>query len=461
MGPTAAKTHDSRASDLSPAKQPEASPSTALRSANSGALGVLVKISTRKRFLIRTFEAAVKPLVFLVEWLRRAEPSRSGEIRQILVVEYWNLGDIVMESPFLQNLRIEYPAAHIVLLTSPKCAPLIENQGLVDEVKVVRVPWTQHYSRWRKYNPFSPLWLELLKTLKTLRTQSFDLAFVARADIRENFILWLIRARQRVGYGFGGGAFLLTDVVLPDLERPHFSNRWLRLLEHLGKPILTLQPRLLLTGEEELAAERFLADRGVKDGDFLVGVHSGARSAIRQWGEENFEAVARGLQKQFAVKILWFQEPNHSSPAPARNHDFLPLSLPLRPFMAVLRRCRLFICNDSGPMHIATALGVPVVAVFGPTEPAWFGPLGPANRIVIQHGFWCRPCYDYCLFDQPYCLRTISIESVYQAAVGVVRDLDRPPSSSEGRSSVFHKIEGPSEEERVELEAAVRNRMPS
>ena len=80
--------------------------------------------------------------------------------------------------------------------------------------------------------------------------------------------------------------------------------------------------------------------------------------------------------------------------------------------MAVLKRCRLFICNDSGPMHISTALGVPVVAVFGPTEPLWFGPLGPDNRIVIQSGFWCRPCFDYCLFDQPYCLRTISVESV-------------------------------------------------
>jgi heptosyltransferase II len=446
---------------LNPAKQSEDSASATLKSANSAALGVLVKIGARKRFLIRVFEVAVKPLVFLVERLRRRHANPSGEIRKILAVEYWNLGDIVMESPFLQNLRIQYPSAHIVLLTSPKCAPLIEKQGLVDEVKVVRVPWAQHYSRWRKYNPFSPLWLELFQTLKFLRAQYFDLAFVARADIRENFILWLIEARQRVGYGFGGGAFLLTDVVVPDLEHPHFSNRWLQLLEHLGKPILTQQPRLLLTEEEERAADRFLAERGVTDGEFLVGVHAGARSAIRQWGEENFEAVARRLQRQFPVKIVWFQEPNQPSPVLARNHNFLPLSLPLRPFMAVLRRCRLFICNDSGPMHISTAIGVPVVAIFGPTEPAWFGPLGPGNRIVIQPGFWCRPCFDYCLFDQPYCLRTISVESVYQAAVEVVRDLSLSMSPSEGRSAVGHKIEDSSNEEHIVLEAGVRNRMLS
>jgi ADP-heptose:LPS heptosyltransferase len=142
----------------------------------------------------------------------------------------------------------------------------------------------------------------------------------------------------------------------------------------------------------------------------------------RQWGEENFVVLAERLRAQYPVKILWFQDPSQVRPA-QHTDDFIPLSLPLRQFMAVLKRCRLFICNDSGPMHISTALGVPVVAVFGPTEPLWFGPLGPDNRIVIQSGFWCRPCFDYCLFDQPYCLRTISVESVLNAARGALNAL--------------------------------------
>lgn len=91
--------------------------------------------------------------------------------------------------------------------------------------------------------------------------------------------------------------------------------------------------------------------------------------------------------------------------------------------MAVLSQCALFICNDSGPMHISTALDVPVVAVFGPTEPAWFGPLGANHKIVIRSGFWCRPCFDYCIFDQPYCLRTIDVQDVYQPAENTVTEL--------------------------------------
>jgi heptosyltransferase-2 len=390
--------------------------------ADVAALGVLVRIGWGKRLLIRTIEAVLWPIVGLVDRLRPVRSDTCGEVQRILVVEYWNLGDVIMELPFLQNLRIQFPNAHIAFLTSPKCVPLTAGQGLVDETIVVRVPWAQHYSRWRKYNPFSPLWLEFLRTLVLLRGRNFDLAFTARADIRENFILWLVNVRRRVGYAFGGGGFLLTDPATPDLARPHFSNRWLRLLEHLGKPILTRQPHLQLKEEERKWADQYLAERGVTAGELIVAIHPGARSAIRQWGENNFAAVADRLAEKFAVKILWFQDPGQLSQA-LKPRQCIPLSLPLSQFIAVLDRCDMFICNDSGPMHIATALGVPVVGIFGPTEPTWFGPLGEGHQVVIRPEFWCRPCFDYCIFDQPYCLRLVTVESVYEAAADALRTI--------------------------------------
>ncbi len=407
---------------MSRTKQAVISASLAPKDADAAALGLLVKMSARKRRLVRVIDAIARPIVRVLTKLGYCPASAATEVRSILLLEYWNLGDIVMESPFVQNLRINYPNARIVLLTSPKAAPLLENQGLVNEVITVRVPWAQHYSRWRKYNPFSPLWIELLRMLRFLHAQHFDLAFTARADIRENCILWLAEIGRRVGYAFAGGGYFLTDIVTPDLEHPHFSVRWTRLLEHLGKPIVMQQPSLSVSREEERAAEQCLAEHGIQGQDLLVGVHPGARSVTRQWGEENFAVLAQRLRAQYPVKVLWFQDPSQARPA-QHTDDFIPLSLPLRQFMAVLKRCRLFICNDSGPMHISTALGVPVVAVFGPTEPLWFGPLGPDNRIVIQSGFWCRPCFDYCLFDQPYCLRTISVESVLNAARGSLNAL--------------------------------------
>jgi heptosyltransferase-2 len=383
-------------------------------SANRGALGALVKIGPLKRHVIRLIEAIARPVVSVLDRLQTSK-NPAEAVRNILVMEYWNLGDVVMQSPFLINLRNQYPNAHIVLLTSPKVLPLIDNQNFVDETIELRVPWAQHYSRWRKYNPFSRLWFSLHRILQLLRARHFDLAFSARADLRDNFILWFINARRRVGYAFGGGGFFLTDMVEPDLRDPHFSNRWLRLLQHLGKPIRERQPHLSVTVEEIQVAKILLEARGLISGDFLVGVHAGARSINRQWGEGNFAEVAQRLIEQFPVKILWFQEPGQYAPAPTGN-KVVPLSLPLREFMAVLSQCSMFLCNDSGPMHIASALNVPVVAIFGPTEPAWFGPLGPHDQVVIRPGFWCRPCFDYCLFNEPYCLRTISVQDVYQTA---------------------------------------------
>jgi lipopolysaccharide heptosyltransferase II len=401
---------------------PVISTDPAPRDVDAAALGVLVKMSVRKRRLIRVMEAFLRPLVAGVERVRCLPANTGGKAAKILVMEYWNLGDVVMLTPFLRSLRIQYPAASITLLTSPKAAPLLEHQGLVDQVLTVRVPWAQHYSRWKKYNPWSPGWFELLRTVKFLRTQRFDLAFTARADIRENFILWVVRVARRVGYGFGGGGFLLTDTVIPDLQHRHFSDRWLRLLEHAGKLALVRQPSLRVSPEEGKFAQKALEERGLHDTEFLVGIHPGARSAARQWGEENFVTLAQRLEARFPIKIVWFQDPN-GIPSVADRNQLQPLSLPLRQFMAVLSRCGLFICNDSGPMHIATALGVPVVAVFGPTEPVWFGPLGQENRVVSQPGFWCRPCFDYCLFDQPYCLRTISVESVFEASAQALNSL--------------------------------------
>ena len=410
--------------------------------ADAAAPGVLLKISSRKRKFVHVVEALLRPFVYVVDKVRGRTPELTGEPKRILVLEYWNLGDIVMESPFLQNLRVQYPTAHIAIFTSPKCAVLLKDQGLVDEMIVVRVPWAQHYSRWRKYNPFTLLWFELFRALRTVREREFDLAFAARADIRENFMLWATRVRRRVGYAFGGGGFMLTDLATPDLHNPHFSQRWLRLLEHVGKPILTRDPHLRVPQERQKWAREFLSARGFQKSDFVVAIHPGARSVLRQWGEANFVDLAKRLQSQFPIKLVWFRDPSQNG---ADNGSNGALSLPLEQFMAVLEECRMFICNDSGPMHIASSLGTPVVAIFGPTEPTWFGPLGEGHTVVIRPEFWCRPCFDYCQFDQPYCLRTVTVDAVYEASAKTIRRLLQQDLAVVREPSVVNRFEGSSQ----------------
>jgi heptosyltransferase-2 len=396
------------------------------REAEAAARACLVKFSGGRRFAIRLAELLLLPIARCVDFFRSRRPESSKEIRKILILEAGNLGDMVGILPFLRNLRMGYPGAHIALLANPSMFPMLENLKLVDELLPVRFPWANHLSQWSRYNPLAAHWVQLVRAIHDVRRSEFDLALSGRGDLRDNFILWLTGIRRRIGYGFLGGGFLLTETAIPDLTHLHRSDCWLHLLEHLGKVVSDRKPHLRLSRAEEVFAKEYLAKLRIGDGDLVIGLHPGARIRVRQWGTVNFRAVGEKLAAQQPAKILWFQDPNEMTPDDLPS-SFVPVTLPLRQFMAVLARCNMLVCNDSGPMHIATGLGVPIVGVFGSTEPAWFGPLGERNKIVINPAFWCRPCADRCIFDQPYCLRTISVEQVFQAAstLSVSREVAR------------------------------------
>lgn len=390
---------------------------------DAAARASLLKMTVRRRRLIRLAERLLRPIVRLVGSRDPSPDSSEERPARILVIEYWNIGDVVILLPFLNSLRDAYPQARISLLANPVTRAVLAGQNLVDEIIPFSTPWSVHTSRWRKYNPLSPRWLSLTRSLLSLRRRNFDLVFTGRMDIRDNLLAWLTGATRRVGYGFSGGAFLLTDAVAPDLARPHRSQIWLQLLRHFGKPTRSEIPCLRLNAGEEAFAAEFLRKQGIGVTERLVGVHPGARISTRRWGTENFASVSTRVESKFRVRILWFGDPKEREEAQWLPPGWVRVRLPFREFLAVLARCSLLICNDSGPMHLATALGVPVAAVFGPQQPLWFGPRGPNDHVVIRPEFWCRPCSDYCIFDQPYCLRTISRDEVFTAASSTLHQL--------------------------------------
>ena len=406
-------------------RQTEAKPADVVSSEAAGRASLL-KMTPRKWMLVRTAERVLRLLVPLLP-SPRSEVSSGARPKTILVVEYWNLGDLAIVVPFLKNLRRNYPEARISLLVNRGLAGFLEGQGLVDEFIPVRVPWAQHFSRWKKYNPFSRHWISFVRTFLALRKRQFDWAISGRMDLRDNFLLWLSGAARRIGYGLGGGGFLLTDLVAPDLSRPHRGDIWLHLLDALGEPTNRDLGGFQLNEAELATARSFLRERGISEDAFLIGVHPGARMAVRRWGDERFAEVARHLLAETDAHVLWFSDPGNPSAAPPLQGCHA-VSLEFRSFLAVLSRCQLLICNDSGPMHLANLLGVPVVAVFGSTNPVWFGPRGAQDRIVIRPEFWCRPCFDYCIFDEPHCLRTIAPGGVIASVQEAMVELRAEPS---------------------------------
>jgi heptosyltransferase-2 len=372
-----------------------------------------VKMTPRKWRLVGLLERVLRfALPFLPAPLALDGPHPKP--KRILVVEYWNLGDLAILVPFLRALRQTFPQGHISLVVKAGLASFLDGQGVVDEFIPVRVPWAQHFDRRKKYNPFSRDWLSLRRVISELRGRRFDLAFSGRMDIRDNLLLWLSGARRRVGYGFAGGAFLLTDSVQPDFSRLHRADVWLHLLDTFERPAPLSAGGFDLTGAEIASAEAFLKTLEIPRESLLIGIHPAARIRTRRWGDERFAKVARQVLRNPDAHILWFSDPAEPCEAPRleRCHE---VRVAFRPFVSVLSFCDLLICNDSGPMHLANLLGVPVVAVFGPQRPEWFGPRGPRDRVVIRPEIWCRPCFDYCIFSEPHCLRSIAPEEVVRA----------------------------------------------
>lgn len=390
-------------------------------SAEATARATLLRMGTRKWLAVRIAEALCRIFVKSNKTHGPLATDCNSQMR-ILVLEYWQLGDLAIAVPFLRELRRTFPNAHIYLLLNEALQRFLQGQGLADEFIPIRVPWAQHLSRWKKYNPFSSLWIPFAKTILSLRARKFDFAFSGRMDFRDNFIIWMSGANRRVGYGFAGGSCFLTDIVSPDISRPHRADLWLQLLEPFGSAREDDQLAFRIDDDMRQQAADFLRSLNIGEHSFVIGIHPGARSPVRRWGDDKFAEVAKVLLRDNRVAILWFSEPG-SDTAPFAHARCHLVAAEFRKFLSILARCQLLICNDSGPMHMANLLGVPVVAIFGPQNPTWFGPQGPQDRVVIRPEMWCRPCFDYCIYDQPYCLRAISPEQTIASIKGALVDI--------------------------------------
>ncbi len=341
------------------------------------------RVTPAKVAIFRAIDALSLPLR---PFIRKRAPA--GEIRNILVLEPWHIGDVVLATPALRALRAKFPHARISLLGKKHAEELLRHSGLVDEVIVFDIPWT---AKEAKYSPSRYDRDAIHNLLGTLRSRQFDLTVDARMDLRSNYLTWLTRAPRRIGYDFGGGSFLLTDAVPADPDRQHRVDDWLELMKPLGAEG-KFEPMLRVTAEEREAAQRVLADHGLSESDNIVAIHGGASDARRRWAPEKFEGVAGRLAERYGVKVVWLLDPDTEDREIPIASAVLRTSL--REMMAIFSHCKLVICNDSGPMHIADALNIPVVAVFLTGNPVWHRPYRRNQEVVGEgtgHDFIVAP----------------------------------------------------------------------
>lgn len=319
----------------------------------------------------------------------------------------------MLATPALQALRDVYPSAHVALLAPAWADELLQNTGLVDEVIACDLPWTASAGKYAIARYRSP---EFRALVARLRAGHYDLALDARMDLRNHLLMAASGARRRVGYDYGGAAFTLTDRLVPDDAAPHRVHDWMGVVRQLGATG-DYRLRLATSEEERQRARDRLTSAGYCDG-LLVGIHPGASSPVRRWDPEKFAAVARFAKQTLGAQVMLFDDGEGA--CPVIENAIIVRRTSIRDFLALVEQCDAFVCNDSGPMHVAAALDVPTVSIFTSQRAEWYAPLGDRHAYVTVEGFTCRPCFDACVLSEPYCNTSLEVQPVIDALQRVV-----------------------------------------
>lgn len=331
------------------------------------------------------------------------------DYRHILLIKPSSMGDIVHAMPTCAAIRRAYPKARLTWLVKREWAGLVERIEGVDRV------W-----------PVDSTLIGWLSQVSPLRAEHFDLVIDLQGLLRSAAIGWLSGSPLLVGFANGREGspwFYSKSVPVPSLEM-HAVDRYLVVAKAVGAVAFgTPEFHFRIPQADRDEVERLLLRSGVTPGTSWVAMNVSARWPTKRWPAESFAEVADRLQQEGYGPVVLIGGPDERAEVAAvRGKMKVPAidlagasTVGLLP--ALLSKASLLITNDSGPMHIAAAVGTPVVALFGPTSAVLTGPYG-AGHSVLTGNVSCRPCFSRtCSNVLPLeCLRTVSPEQVLAAA---------------------------------------------
>jgi heptosyltransferase II len=327
------------------------------------------------------------------------------------------IGDAIMSLPALRAIRRQFPEAEISVLAKPWVSALYEGEGSID--KVLLLEGASGARDWRAK----------LHLVSLLRSGKFDLAILFPNSFESAAVVRLAGVKRIIGYARDGRSFLLTDAIAvpkPGETPVHERFYYLEMLRRAGLiDTLPDTPEIRLDGIDELRAKgekRFEMLHRIKLP--VIGVSPGAAyGSAKRWLPERFAESAARLASEMVATVVVFGSAAEKAMCEdvaraAHGHNFAGATT-LREFIEMTAACRLFLTNDSGAMHIASALGVPSVTVFGPTDENATGPLGAIARLV-REPVECAPCLlRECPIDHR-CMTRVTADRVVEAAKSVL-----------------------------------------
>ncbi len=360
-------------------------------------------VPDRLRRAARTFLLALRaPALHLSGLFRHRErrPPAPSRVTRLLVLRTDRIGDMALTTPALGDLRAYFRKAEITVL-----APLAPLQLLREHPAVDRLVPLDGFR------------------LPAELVGRFDLVidFTPDEDLRGALLARATQARLRAGFR-AAGRQVCFSLRGPRAEpRRHIVDLNRDLLDSLGVPAKTLHPALYLTAEERGAAQARLAALGAAAP--RVAVHPGGFYPSQRWSPERFAELITSLTERLGAACIVVTGPDEQALAArvcAATPDALRSgAVSVREMMALIAASDLFIGNNSGPLHVAAALGVPTLSVMGPSDPLRFAPRGPADR-VLRKDLPCSPCQRARCWHHT-CLRTIEPEEVHREAEAALR----------------------------------------
>jgi heptosyltransferase-2 len=314
-----------------------------------------------------------------------------------------------MTLPALEAIRECFPEKTVTVLAKPWVSPLFENHPMVDEVLSIG-----------KERGFFLSLVEIFKVASQIRRSKFDLAILFQNAFEAALIAYLAGIKYRVGYKTDHRGFLLSHPIIKDDKNDsHQVEYYLSLVRAMGCKAKSKDPELYVSKEYDTNTFSDFFGGGIARNDLILGLGPGASfGPAKRWPPDRFASLADMAVEKWNAKVFIFGSKAEKDICNqvSRRMNYSSINLcgetELEEAMALIKRCNMFVSNDSGLMHMAAALSVPLVAVFGSTDPVATGPRGSNTRIV-RHQVDCSPCLQRKCPTDYRCMLSISPEDVW------------------------------------------------
>jgi len=336
---------------------------------------------------------------------------QDAKTSRFLVVCTTGIGDTLWGTPAIRALRTAFPEGYISVLTNPIGLQVLKGNPDIDDIFVFK----RHL---RGY-------LAIPGLLKRLKNRNFDTVFIFHASDRIIWPLCAFTGAKRI-IGVNGQSkgldFILTTAIRQD--NIHGIETRLRLVREVAKGESRKTISFYLTEGDRKGASMLLEETGVHGDSLIIGLHPGAQKTYKQWPLRNFIETGNRLMKDLGCRIVVTGDSKEKIlceelASKVTGAVSVAGRTSLRETAAIIERMSLFITNDTGPMHIAFALGTPTVALFCPTDPELCGPYHAKNAVVIKKPVICTPCTGKNC-STPVCMEQITVEEVINAAESLI-----------------------------------------